>query len=216
MLEEIISFSIVGLCFVFLVINFRKCSTLYLNIYVAAIGCLFLGELYKLAYIFSFGSLPEVFNLKYLGVFGSFLFFASANFGVMDHIVDDGSAENRRLRIFSLVAPLIVIILFTLGIYFEKNMDLKFMYFMLMIPIAFSSYFSCKQILFSDMDLLFLKLVKPCNGMVLVLGVLNGVGILIQSMGSMGVNNIIMDYLKLFLCVVLTFFLVRSRKLWKI
>lgn len=215
MLEEIISFLTIGICFLFLIIHFRNCSTLYLNIYVAAIGCLFLGELYKLVYIFSFGSLPEVFNLKYLGVFGSFLFFASANFGVMDHIVDDGSSENKKLRIFSLIAPLIILILFIYGICFEENIDLKFMYFMLMIPIVYSSYFSCKQILFSDMDLLFLKLVKPCNGVVLVMGLLNAVDILMQSICLLEVNQMI-NYGKLILCIILTFFLVRSRKLWKI
>ncbi len=215
MLEEIISFLIVGFCFIFLFIYFRNCSTLYLNIYVAAIGCLFLGELYKIVYIFSFGSLPEVFNLKYLGVFGSFLFFASANFGVMDHIIDDGSSENKKLRILSFVAPLVILILFILGISFEENMDLKFMYFVLMIPIVYSSYFSFKQILFSDMGLLFLKLIKPCNGVVLIMGFLNSVDIFVQSIGLLEVNQIV-NYGKLILCIILTFFLIRGRKLWKI
>lgn len=215
MLEEFISFIVVGACFLYLLFRFYRNSVLYLKIFVAAIGCLFLGELYKFVYMISFERLPNMFNLEYLGMFGCFLFFTTANFGVMNHIIDDGDKQNRNKRLISLLPPCIIGVLFLLSVYYESNVDIKFMNFMLMIPVAVASYYSSKQILFSDMGLLFLKLIKPCNIMVLVMALLNGFYLLLRAMGN-DMNNMIVNYGLLCSCVVLSFLLERSRRLWKI
>ncbi len=215
MFEELISFIFVGLCFLFLLFRFHGNKVLYLKIFVAAIGCLFLGELYKFVYIISFGQLPEMFNLEYLGIFGSFLFFTTANYGVMDHILDDGDKKNRGKRLISLILPILIGILFLLSVYCEENKGLKIMNFMLMIPTILASYYSCKQVIFPSMELLFLKLIKPCNVLVLVMAILNGLHLLFRALEN-DMLNMVINYCLLCSCIVLTFLLERSRKLWKI
>lgn len=215
MAEELISFIFVGLCFIFLLFQFKGNKILYLKIFVAAIGCLFLGELYKFTYVISFGQLPNMFNLEYLGIFGCFLFFTTANYGVMDHILDDGNKKNRSKRIASSILPIVIGALFLLSVYYESNLSLKVMNFMLMIPVVLASYYSCKQLVFPDMGLLFLKLIKPCNILVLLMALLNAMNLLFRALENDTLNMVI-NYCLLFSCIILSLLIERSRRLWKI
>lgn len=212
---EWMSFLITGSCFLYLISKiYKKKVALYLKIYIAAIGCFALGKLYEYVTIYSFGALPSGFNLKYVCIFGSYLFLSSANFGVMNHIMDDGSKELRKYRLFSLIAPICIILLMSINIHFVSNKTLKVVYGLLVLPIAFSSYYSLKQLVLPDMDFKFLKLIKPCNIISLVLSLLTCISIYMQQI--QGIASFILEIIPITLCLLLTFFITRSLNQWKI
>lgn len=211
---EWISFLITGSCFLYLISKiYKKKVALYLKIYIAAIGCFSLGKLYEYVTIYSFGALPSGFNLKYVCIFGSYLFLTSANFGVMNHIMDDGSKELRKYRLISSIAPLCIIIFMVINIHLVANKTLKIVYGLLALPIALSSYYSLKQLILPDMGFMFLKLVKPCNIISLVLSLLTCISIYMQ---IQGLDSYILEYTTIALCLLLTFFITRSLNQWKI
>lgn len=216
MLEELIPLFVFAACFIFLIVKFyKKSGTLYLDIIVAAIGCLFLERLYKVIYIFSFDSLPSGFYLGYLGMFGCFLFLTSSNFGVIDHIMDDGSKGLGKYRIISLIAPVIVCGITFLSVSYAQDIMTKIFCVLLAIPIALASYFSLKQILFPDQEFLFLKLIKPCNFVALIMAILACFDIYTRMTGNDSYNQII-EYLMCVACLALTYFVERGHQKWEI
>lgn len=214
MTEDWITFFGISSCFLYLLFKiYKKRVALYLKIFIAAIGCYALGKLYSIVTIYSFGSLPEGFNLKYVCTFGSFLFLASANYGVMNHIMDDGSKDLRKYRLLALLGPICVVGLMLRNIHLATNDTLKIVYAILTIPIAFSSYYSFKQVLLPDMNFLFLKLVKPCNILISIISILACFGMNTQILENKPTLSCILTIL---FCLLLTHFIARSLKQWKI
>ena len=62
-------------------------------------GCAMFGRLFETLQYLVNGELGSGFHVGMLGIIGSFLFLASANFGQMDSIVDDRSSKYRRYRL---------------------------------------------------------------------------------------------------------------------
>ncbi len=211
---EWISFLVTGSCFLYLLSKiYKKKAALYLKIYIVAIGCFALGKLYEYVTIYSFGALPSGFNLKYMCIFGSFLFLSSANFGVMNHIMDDGSKEFRKYRLIALIAPLTIILFMLKNISLAPTTTFKSIFILLTLPIAFSSYYSLKQVILPDMGFLFLRLIKPCNIISLVLSLLTCISIYMQILNY---DLFILKIITMGLCLLLTFFIARSLNQWKI
>ena len=231
-------------CFIYLLVRFyKKKAPLYLQIFAAAVGCLFLGKLYCLITAVSLGELPTGFFPGDLGTFGCFLFLASANFGVMDHITDDGTQIFRKYRYAALLGPLCVLSVTLLSAHRAAGAPAAVMCLLYAVPIGFSSYYSLKQLLFPDMDFLFLKLIKPCNLLAFIIGLLSCAEIFVRmntaagctnrsaqaaggpgafnTAASAGVPGIMIAYVIVSLltcaaCICLTIFLERSRRLWQI
>ena len=98
---------------------FRGRSAMYIKMIVFGIGCAMLGRLFETLQLFANGQIQSGFHVGVLGVVGSFLFFFTANFGQMDSLVDDGTAEFRKYRLTALAAPVVVIGLYV--IYFIRT-----------------------------------------------------------------------------------------------
>ncbi len=211
-------------CFIYLLVRFyKRKAPLYLQIFLAAIGCLFLGKLYNLITAFSLGKLPAAFCPGDLGTFGCFLFLASANFGVMDHITDDGTQDFRKYRYAALLGPLCVLFITLLNMHCAAGAAAAVMCLLYAIPIGFASYYSLKQFMFPDMSFLFLKLIKPCNLIAFIMGLLSCAEIYVRMStpfpaGSLGIVIlfVIVNLLICAACVLLTIFLERSHRLWQI
>lgn len=84
---------------------YRPDQALYVIMIVSALGCVFLWRLYETVQILVAGDVPGGFGVGTLGVVGFFMFFFTANYGVIDSLVDDGTDKIKKYRIIALVAP---------------------------------------------------------------------------------------------------------------
>ena len=131
---------------------FRGRSAMYIKMIVFGIGCAMLGRLFETLQLFANGQIQSGFHVGVLGVVGSFLFFFTANFGQMDSLVDDGTAEFRKYRLTALAAPVVVIGLYV--IYFIRTgfgQDAVVNGIKTLI-ISQAAYFHLKHIIMPDVD----------------------------------------------------------------
>ena len=87
---------------------FKKRKALYLQMIVGGLGCMMLSRAFQFITILTRGSFPSGFHIGMLGMAGGFLFFLSANYGQMDKLLDDGARENKKYRLFALIAPCVL------------------------------------------------------------------------------------------------------------
>lgn len=128
-----------------------------------AFGCLGLSILFALCESLT-GKLIEGFSPEYLGYIGFFLFIISASYGNLDRIIDDNSRAIRPSRIISLIAPLIIIILFFIFcINVQLSLFYKIIYGILFILCAISCYYNLKHAIIPNVDFGFVKAIKPYN-----------------------------------------------------
>ena len=88
---------------------FRPKAAVYPQMITLASGVIVFGRLYQIIRLIAVGELFERFHLGDLAAIGSLLFLFSANFGLMDSLVDDGSKELKQYRIVPLAAPAVVL-----------------------------------------------------------------------------------------------------------
>ncbi|MBR0086212.1 MAG: hypothetical protein IJL98_00545 [Lachnospiraceae bacterium] len=100
--------SLIG--FVYSLIRFFKPrKALYLKMVGCALGCMFLERLYGFVQYMVIGDLTQTFQIGTFGTIGCYLFLFSANYGTIDSLMDDGSAELRKYRLAALAAPLVTV-----------------------------------------------------------------------------------------------------------
>lgn len=88
---------------------FHPKKALYKKMAGCALGCLFIERLYGIVQYLVVGDLTEYFQLGTFGNIGCFLFLFSANYGAIDSLIDDGSAEIKKYRLRALAAPAVTI-----------------------------------------------------------------------------------------------------------
>ena len=74
-----------------------------------ALGCLFIERLYEIVQYVVAGDIPQLFQIGTFGNIGCFMFLFSANYGAIDSLIDDGSAELKKYRLTALAAPAVTI-----------------------------------------------------------------------------------------------------------
>ena len=114
------------------------------------------------------------FNVGMLGIIGSFLFFFSANFGQLDSVVDDGSAQCIKARIIALAAPFSVAALWC-GIFAEYGFNEMTIWVgveVLALALALASYFHLKHLIMKDSGSGIIKSMRSYNLLALVYAVL--------------------------------------------
>ena len=70
-----------------------------------AVGCTAFGKLYQVIRLLTVGEIYREFQPGLLGMIESLMFLFSANFGMMDHLADDGSKQFRKYRMIPSVLP---------------------------------------------------------------------------------------------------------------
>lgn len=167
-----------GLTFVYGLFRFfRKDSAsgdsiTYPRMIVFGLGCAMLGRLYGTLMLLVKGEYYPGFNVGMLGIIGSFLFFFSANFGQVDSVVDDGSANCIKARIIALAAPLSVAALWY-AIFSEYGVnELTIWVGIEALALALASYFHLKHLIMKDSGNGMIKSMRSYNLLALVYAVL--------------------------------------------
>lgn len=147
---------------------FRKGNPMYAQIIVCGIGCLMLGRLYQVVMLLTRGMIYEGFHVGVLGTIGSFVFFFSANFGQMDHLVDDGGTDKKKYRFLAFLAPAVIAAGCIPIALSDTRTENKIVCVIVMIFIMQASYFNLKHLLLSDKELDMLRSISNYNLLALI------------------------------------------------
>ena len=152
---------------------FKKGKALYLQMIVGGLGCMMLGRAFQFITLLTRGMLPEGFHIGTLGIVGGFLFFLSANYGQMDKLLDDGARENKKYRLFALIAPCVLAGIYSLLFLIPAAADNRVIYGIMTLVIMFASYFNLKHFIFPDVEFGFIRSIRGYNLIALMLAVLS-------------------------------------------
>ena len=153
----------------------------YSHMIVYGMGCAMVGRLFQAVSLFAFGELTNGFNIGMLGIIGCFLFFFTANYSLLDSLVDDGSEKFRKTRLMALAAPAAVFILFGVYIHYAGIGFATFVRLVGILIIAVTAYFHLKHILIEDVRFGLIRSLKRYNILGLVLALLCMVEIITAS-----------------------------------
>ncbi len=144
-------------------------SMLYAQMIALSLLCITYGRLYHIVRLVTDGSITESFQLGFLGVLGSLIFFFSSNFGTVDSLVDDGSKKLKKYRLIALAAPAAAVVLYVcLFLWGEVAPLWRVQGAVLTLLVIPTSYFNLKHLIFPDVEGGFVKCLRPYNLLVLI------------------------------------------------
>ncbi len=153
--------SLFGFCFGAVVFLAKK-SPLYSKMITGAVGCMMLGSL--LAVVRRFAGFEErAFQIDQLAIIGVFLFFFTANVGIMDGLADDRSKRFAKYRVMALIAPVVIALLYVPVLFSNAPVLSKVIYGVIALVAAASSYFNFKHAVFPDVDFGVIACVRGYN-----------------------------------------------------
>lgn len=144
---------------------FKKQVPMYFMLYVCGVWCYAIGLVYVFLIGFCGETYSEINSLGPLATGGMFAFFASANYGAFNSLIDDKDKKNNLIRLVSLFAALLVVAIMVLEKLNMKDLTVAniVMLSIEQLPIPFCVYFCVKFLLMkSDGDKM-LAGIKPLN-----------------------------------------------------
>ena len=142
---------------------FKKGTPLYWQLYVCAAGCFALRQLSETVNFLC--GIQGNISVGMLGIFGCNFFLLSADYGTLDKVVDDGSAENKPARKLALLAPVVTAALIASVFFAWRKNDLVcgVLWLAMLLPMLPASYFNLKHLLMPPDDFELLRATRPCN-----------------------------------------------------
>ena len=136
----------------------------YAQMITLAVGSVAFGRLYQVVRLLTGGEIVDRFQLGILGIIGSLLFLFSANFGLMDSIVDDGSKQFLKYRFIPLAAPAVCAALYFIFICFaDVSGFAKITGAFITIFVMLASYYHLKHLIIPDVDFGIINCLKAYN-----------------------------------------------------
>lgn len=148
----------------------RKNAPNYFKLYVFAVGCYILEELWFIVYFFLANKIyDDIITVRLFGVFGCLCFMLSSNANEFDKLVDEWN--NKKAKVLSFSAPLLLIVMYVVFWILSgdkmSNTE-KTVGFLSISPAIFASYFSLKHLLLPEDAMGFLKSTRWINILLLV------------------------------------------------
>lgn len=148
---------------------FRPKKALYAQMITLSLGCIAFGRLFNIIRLLTGGTITESFQLGFLGMIGSLLFFFSSNFGTVDSLVDDRSKEYKKYRLIAFAAPVAAVLLYAgLFLFGEVSPLWKVQGAVLTLFVIPASYFNLKHLIFPDVDFGIVKCLRKYNLLALI------------------------------------------------
>lgn len=171
------------------ILFFRPKKALYSQMITLAMGVIAFGRLFLVIRILTGGEITQTFQLGFIGMIGSFMFFFSANYGAIDSLIDTNNINNSFLKkAINFLAPLVAISLYLIFFIFN-NVSLMWRIFggVLTAFIALSTYFNLKHLLSPDVDKGVVTCLRPYN----LLALIYAASILVECIGLSSGNIIV-------------------------
>ena len=151
------------------VLFFRPKRAVYFQMITFAVGCMAFGRIYQVIRMLTVHDITSQFHLGVLGVVGSLIFLFSANYGAMDGLADDGSAEFRKYRIIPLsVLALVLAVYFVFFLFTDQPLLVKIMAGVISINVMHAAYFNLKHFIFPDVEYGVIRCLKAYNLLALI------------------------------------------------
>ena len=148
---------------------FRPGKALYAQMITLSLGCIAFGRMFNIVRLLTGGNLTDYFQLGFLGLIGSLMFFFSANFGTVDSLLDDGSKENAKYRLIPLIAPGLAVVLYVVLFLLSDVSELwKILGAALTVFAMAASYFNLKHLIFPDVEFGVGRCLRPYNLLALI------------------------------------------------
>lgn len=170
------------------ILFFRPKKALYAQMITLAMGVIGFGRLFLVCRILTGGEITETFQLGFVGMFASFLFFFSANYGAVDSLIDDSVNRSIWSRLVPFLAPLAAIILYIV-FFIVRDTSLMWRIFgaMLTLNIALSTYFNLKHFISPDIDKGVITCLRPYN----LLALIYAASVLVECIGLSSGNVVL-------------------------
>lgn len=151
----------------------RKKSPLYFRLLFYSTACFLLEEVYNFTDYICTGEWIDSFSFAAFGAGAGYAFMLSANYGLFDSIVDDGSKGCKRARKLAFLAPLVLITVFVVfGIkYFRITGKVLYVILLLLskLPAFFASYYHMKHLILPDVISFMVNPLRLCNAACLII-----------------------------------------------
>ena len=148
---------------------FRPRKALYAQMITLSLGCITFGRLFYIIRLLTGGDLITNFQLGFLGLIGSLMFFFSSNYGTVDSLIDDHSKTFIKYRLIALAAPVTAVILYVvLFVLSDISLLWKILGAVLTLFVVPASYFNLKHLIFPDVDFGVVKCLRPYNFLALI------------------------------------------------
>lgn len=170
------------------ILFFRPKRALYAQMITLAMGVIGFGRLFLIFRIVTGGEITESFQLGFIGMFASFLFFFSANYGAVDSLIDDSIKRSTWSKVVTFLAPVIAIALYLIFFIFqEASLMWRIFGGALTAIIALSTYFNLKHLLSPDVDKGVITCLRPYN----LLALIYAASVLVECIGLSGGNDVL-------------------------
>ena len=171
------------------ILFFRPKKALYSQMITLAMGVIAFGRLFLVIRILTGGEITETFQLGFIGMIGSFMFFFSANYGAIDSLIDTNNIDGGPLsKLINFFAPVVAIALYLVFFIFN-NVSLMWRIFggVLTAFIALSTYFNLKHLLAPDVDKGVVTCLRPYN----LLALIYAASVLVECIGLSHGNDVL-------------------------
>lgn len=170
------------------ILFFRPKRALYAQMITLAMGVIGFGRLFLVCRILTGGEITETFQLGFIGMFASFLFFFSANYGAVDSLIDDSIERSFASKLVTFLAPVVVIVLYiAFFIFADVSLMWKIFGGILSFNIALSAYFNLKHLLSPDVDKGVITCLRPYN----LLALIYAVSVVVECIGLSHGNDVL-------------------------
>lgn len=147
----------------------RRKQPLFFKILLFAAASYLLGALFEGCWALVCGDAPDGFHIGYLGYVGMWFFLFSSYFGAIDRLADGGETVYRPYRLAALAAPLAVLGLTAWSVA-SHGPSAGLPLLLLVIPMGATLYFAMKHLLLPDVEMGIIRVMRPYNALVLLLG----------------------------------------------
>ena len=170
------------------ILFFRPKKALYSQMITLALGCIAFGRLFLVCRILTGGEIVSTFQLGFISIIGSFMFFFSANYGAIDSLVDSSINKGILNKVIPFAAPIIAVVLYLVFFIFS-NVSLMWRIFggILTIFIGFPTYYNLKHLLSPDLDKGVITCLRPYN----LLALIYAASALVECIGLSSGNTIL-------------------------
>lgn len=148
---------------------FRPKKALYAQMITLSLGCITFGRLFNIVRLITGGTLSDHFQLGFLGLIGSLMFFFSANYGTVDSLVDEGSKKLKKYRLIAIAAPVVIVAMYVVLFLLSDIPTLwKILGAVLTLFAMSASYFNLKHLIFPDVEFGVVKCLRTYNLLALI------------------------------------------------
>lgn len=169
---------------------------MYFLFILFAIMSAFLSRIYYFVTVAFYGSIPDVFNLGFIGYAAMFLYMFFANFGQIDCLVDDRHTLKARYRIIPVIIPVVELFFAFYSLAFGTvNLSVRISFVVISVLAGFAGYLNIKHFIIPDVDFGIVKSVRGYNLLAFFIGIFSLAEI---GFGLFEVNGIIL-YIQLVL-----------------